>query len=45
VLAALDANGWRRQDTALYLSISRKVLWDKMRRYQIFYEDPENSRK
>ncbi|QQC64929.1 sigma 54-interacting transcriptional regulator [Paraburkholderia ginsengisoli] len=41
VLAALDANGWRRQDTALYLGISRKVLWEKMRKYQIFDEEPE----
>lgn len=35
VLAALDANGWRRQDTAQQLGISRKVLWEKMRKYQI----------
>jgi transcriptional regulator with GAF, ATPase, and Fis domain len=41
VLAALDSNGWRRQDTALYLGISRKVLWEKMRKYQIFDEEPE----
>lgn len=42
VLAALDANGWRRQDTAQYLGISRKVLWEKMRKYQIFEEEPES---
>ena len=38
---ALDANAWRRQDTAQYLGISRKVLWEKMRKYQIFDEEPE----
>ena len=42
VLAALDANGWRRQDTAGTLGISRKVLWEKMRKYQIFDEEPES---
>ncbi|HVE07277.1 MAG TPA: sigma-54 dependent transcriptional regulator [Paraburkholderia sp.] len=41
VLAALEANNWRRQDTAQYLGISRKVLWEKMRKYQIFDEEPE----
>jgi len=41
VLAALDANGWRRQDTASHLGISRKVLWEKMRKFQIFDEEPE----
>ena len=35
VLDALTTNGWRRQDTAQYLGISRKVLWEKMRKYQI----------
>ncbi len=35
ILAALDANQWRRQDTAATLGISRKVLWEKMRKYQI----------
>ena len=39
VIAALDANGWRRQDTAQYLGISRKVLWEKMRKFQIFDEE------
>jgi hypothetical protein len=29
VLAALDANGWRRQDTVLYRAISREILWEK----------------
>jgi len=41
VLAALSATGWRRQDTAQHLGISRKVLWEKMRKYQIFDEEPE----
>ncbi len=41
VLAALAANAWRRQDTAQYLGIRRKVLWEKMRKYQIFEEEPE----
>jgi len=35
ILEALDANGWRRQDTAACLGISRKVLWEKMRKFQI----------
>ena len=35
VLAALQANGWRRQDTAQHLGISRKVLWEKMRKLQL----------
>ena len=37
----LAANAWRQQDTAQYLGISRKVLWEKMRKYQIFDEEPE----
>jgi DNA-binding NtrC family response regulator len=41
VLAALATNAWRRQDTAQHLGISRKVLWEKMRKYQIFEEEPE----
>ena len=35
IIAALDQHGWRRQDTAAFLGISRKVLWEKMRKYQI----------
>lgn len=35
VLSALQANGWRRQDTAQQLGISRKVLWEKMRKLQL----------
>jgi DNA-binding NtrC family response regulator len=41
LLAALDQNGWRRKDTAQFLGISRKVLWEKIRKYQIFDEEPE----
>jgi DNA-binding NtrC family response regulator len=41
VLAALAINAWRRRDTAQHLGISRKVLWEKMRKYQIFEEEPE----
>ncbi|MBN3855132.1 MULTISPECIES: sigma 54-interacting transcriptional regulator [unclassified Paraburkholderia] len=40
LLSALDANGWRRKDTAQFLGISRKVLWEKIRKYQIFDEEP-----
>jgi transcriptional regulator of acetoin/glycerol metabolism len=40
LLSALDANGWRRKDTATFLGISRKVLWEKIRKYQIFDEEP-----
>ena len=35
VLTALEANGWRRQDTAHALGISRKVLWEKMRKFRL----------
>ncbi|MDT4820418.1 Bacterial regulatory protein, Fis family [compost metagenome] len=35
ILAALDVNGWRRQDTANTLGISRKVLWEKMRKLRL----------
>jgi len=35
ILAALEAHGWRRQDTAHYLGISRKVLWEKMRKLRL----------
>lgn len=35
VLSALQAKGWRRQDTAQQLGISRKVLWEKMRKLQL----------
>lgn len=41
IVAALDANGWRRQDTANLLGISRKVLWEKMRKYQILGAEAE----
>jgi DNA-binding NtrC family response regulator len=32
---ALEANDWRVQDTAKLLRISRKTLWDKMKRLEI----------
>ncbi len=35
IVRALDAHNWRRQDTADYLKMSRKVLWEKMRKLQI----------
>jgi len=35
ILAALESHGWRRQDTAHYLGISRKVLWEKMRKLRL----------
>jgi transcriptional regulator of acetoin/glycerol metabolism len=41
VLAALDANSWRCEDTALCLGISREVAGEKMRKYQIFDGEPE----
>jgi len=41
IIGALDAHGWRRQDTANYLGISRKVLWEKMRKYQIVGQEAE----
>lgn len=41
IVTALDANGWRRQDTANALGISRKVLWEKMRKYQILGTESE----
>jgi len=36
----LHANDWRRQHTAQQLGISRKVLWEKMRKYQISDGEP-----
>ena len=41
IAEALDAHGWRRQDTAQFLGISRKVLWEKMRKYRMFDDEPE----
>ncbi|MDH5857988.1 sigma-54-dependent Fis family transcriptional regulator [Lampropedia aestuarii] len=41
IIAALDLNDWKRQHTAAYLGISRKVLWEKMRKYQITDGEPE----
>ncbi|GAB2459760.1 sigma-54 dependent transcriptional regulator [Comamonas humi] len=41
IIAALGTNGWKRQNTAQQLGISRKVLWEKMRKYQISDGEPE----
>jgi DNA-binding NtrC family response regulator len=41
IIAALNANDWKRQNTAQHLGISRKVLWEKMRKYQISDGEPE----
>ena len=41
IIAALGANDWKRQNTAQQLGISRKVLWEKMRKYQISDGEPE----
>ncbi len=41
IIVALNTNDWKRQNTALHLGISRKVLWEKMRKYQISDGEPE----
>jgi len=35
ILVALDRSRWRRAETAALLGISRKTLWEKMRKYEI----------
>lgn len=35
ILEALQSHGWRRQDTANALGISRKALWEKMRKLHL----------
>ncbi|CAM3715642.1 DNA-binding NtrC family response regulator [Kerstersia gyiorum] len=35
IIAALEKHAWRRQETAAALGISRKALWEKMRKLQI----------
>lgn len=40
IIEALHANSWKRQNTAQQLGISRKVLWEKMRKYQISDGEP-----
>ncbi len=40
IIAALNQHGWKRQDAAQELGISRKVLWEKMRKYQITDGEP-----
>lgn len=39
ILAHLESHGWQRKVTAAALGISRKVLWEKMRKYRL-YEQP-----
>lgn len=41
IIVALGENAWKRQNTAQQLGISRKVLWEKMRKYQITDGEPE----
>ncbi len=41
IISALEANRWKRLETAQQLGISRKVLWEKMRKYQIITGEPE----
>ena len=41
IIAALNANDWKRVQSAQQLGISRKVLWEKMRKYQISDGEPE----
>lgn len=40
IIAVLNQHGWKRQDAAQQLGISRKVLWEKMRKYQINNGEP-----
>lgn len=40
IIEALERHGWKRQDAAQHLGISRKVLWEKMRKYQINDGEP-----
>ncbi len=40
IIEALQATRWKRQDAAQHLGISRKVLWEKMRKYQIHDGEP-----
>jgi len=35
IVSELDKNGWQRQKTAEQLGMSRKSLWEKMRRFGI----------
>lgn len=35
IIEALERNGWAISKTATALAISRKNLWEKMRRYRI----------
>jgi hypothetical protein len=44
MLAALDANGWRRQDTALYPRISRKVFGKKCAHIKFLMKNPKSAK-
>ncbi|MES2283976.1 MAG: sigma-54 dependent transcriptional regulator [Pseudomonadota bacterium] len=44
ILAELERNGWQRQKIAEHLGISRKSLWEKMRRYGIRGDDDHSGR-
>ena len=43
IMGALEAHEWRRQPTADALHMSRKALWEKMRKYQIGEHEPNAS--
>ena len=43
ILAHLERHGWQRKVTAAALGISRKVLWEKMRKYQIYEQTNRNA--
>lgn len=44
ILAELERHGWQRQKTAEHLGISRKSLWEKMRKYGIADDDDHSGR-
>lgn len=43
ILNELSKNGWQRQKTADQLGMSRKSLWEKMRKYSIADDDSQGS--
>ncbi len=43
IVKTLTQHAWKRQDAARALGISRKVLWEKMRKYQITEGDVGNA--
>ncbi len=44
ILAELERNGWQRQKTADHLGMSRKSLWEKMRKYGIADDEDHSGR-